>query len=364
MCCIRAYFLPIMRQFFSCTLPRIIWFVRLTRMRYFLPFSFALAMLTLLGCSKVLDSSTIKLDEPTLVVNAIVGNDTTMIVYVTRSYNIVGKQPTYADIVLRDAQVKIYQNDTLWATPVFMDVKQAVDNNNNVIWGRLGYFCDSTLRVKPGATYKIEVTHAKYGKATSTTTIPSSVTLESISIKQKALINENQQNLAKISIRVKTGTTLPYAWGIAITGYTTIKTGDSSITYPFPVYVDENATTTGTFTMGNTIPGFTKYYSGTTPYFSTRFSGGTQSETYFAPLIDFSLGSPNKDTLAIDSFRVELWSCDRPVFEYMTRYLAHVNAQNGGFPLFEGEPFPMYNNITGGYGIWGGYQYSVKTIKR
>lgn len=324
---------------------------------------FLLFLATLASCTKIIDiPGAQQQDAKALVVNAVIHPDTNLVVYVSRNYSIIGKTPAVSDLIVRNAQVEVYEDGALFATLPFQD-SAAYDPTSSMYGpGKLGYYGPDDKRPTAGKTYTVKVSHPDYPAATATTVVPVAPEIKGASVRFNAIIDADQQELSQVTVKVgDIAANAPYI-AVAVGGYT-VSPGPSGeyplLNWLMPAY---NQNPGGSLAHYSAFGGINNEYEYGTTYLVYPSSAVKQGELSFY-VYNYTSFEDTTKTTSYDSVVVSLAGCDKPYADYIIRLQAHIDSQDPGVAFFQGEKLPMLSNIEGGYGIWGAYAIRRLVVK-
>lgn len=318
-----------------------------------------------LSCEKTIDFNSADI-EPKIVVNAVFqAGSKYKYVRVEKSRSILNDKNYFE--ALPGASVKLYEDDVFVAD---LPYTSRIDTFREYLnYGVIktypyenGYYLDSTLVVKSGSTYRLEILPEGHNLVTCETTVPYPVALNYLNLeleksssdyfymqfKIKCRLNisntETEDNFFRLYTRQEQGIDLSNYTYSGYNGYGTNTTATDTIIklLQYSMYIDSQDPVLSSFSNTDIL--------GTNEDFNTLFTnelmtGGNYTlsfNTYTNRDVATDIGEYIRVAAIVENISKEL-------YYYAKSQNQQTNVRENPFA----EPVPVYSNINGGIGIFG-----------
>jgi len=335
------------------------------------------------SCEKTIEFDAQQI-KPKIVVNGYVVPNQGIYLKIKKSRSILSQDDYYEAI--GDAKVLLYENNVFLKQ---LDYKSVVDTFSKYLEYNIekkipfenGHYSDNTVTIKPGATYKLEVSRKGFDPVWSETTVPELVDISDFTvdyeearkteygpkyiINMSLIINDNadHENFYNLNIYVRNGIELGYlrfpnnGYG----GYSGSPSGNSgeqpefsqtdTIVETYSDYREQWFSSDPIFTGGDALDAFDDYVY-TNGLFTDELMNGKNYKFLFAKLGNYEI---HKDVGEYIKINIALDNLSKSLYLYYRSREEHSYAKDDPFA----EPVPVFSNIVGGLGIFGSESTSV-----
>ncbi len=336
-----------------------------------------LISLVLLSCEKVLEFDSDDL-EPKIVLSSFVQADSLIEVSVSLTKSIPGTEKPF--VWINNAQVVLFVDGV--ETEKLKPYKIEKNEDDYYWYDEYNNAADSiyrtvTTRASEGKTYRIEVTHPTYGKASGETTIPRAINITSLISQTNTSTNDyggkSIEYIVKTKFNDKQNEENYYRLSFKRT-YGTIQDKSNYIAQPIQtdtiyVYTRENSGTINSsdpILTNNNDPNDILFSSPNNNYniFTDELIEGKEYEIAFTAMTDYFYENTDQRQNLVEkpgeflSVEVKLSTITREAY----LYLKSMYAQQWYNDQFFAEPVPVFSNIENGVGIVAGYTSSTMTL--
>lgn len=338
---------------------------------------FLLMIVAVSSCEKTInfDAQQIK---PKIVVNGYVVPHQGIYLKIEKSRSILF-QDNYFE-ALSDAKVLLYENDVLLKQ---LEYKSVVDtfrkyleyNVEKKILFENGNYSDHTIQIKPGATYKLEVSSEGFDEVWCETTVPKLVDISDFTVEYEKLkkseygpiysinmslkINDNAdiENFYNLNVYVSNGIELGYlrvpnnSYG----GYGSNPYGNpgeqpefsqtDTIVETYSDYREQWFSSDPIFTGGDAMDVIDGYIY-TNGLFTDELMNGKNYKFLFGKFNRYEI---HKEVGEYIKINIVLDNMSKDLYLYYRSRDEHSYAKDDPFA----EPVPVFSNIVGGLGIFG-----------
>lgn len=262
--------------------------------------------------------------KPVLVTNSIINADSAIVVRVSNSVSVLDNG---SPAPVNNATVEIYKDGNYVGTLPFIGEDT---------------YLDPAIVPVPGSTYTLKASAPNYNPVSASTTIPASVQISSISIRDSVQGSETYHgnSVAEVSL---TFTDPPAAGNYY---YLEMYVSDSLTGSYYPTYIYTASENSGTSVMG----GLGVMIS------DELINGNTYTMKVFTDSYNVA-GLYTSNPFAFMIFRLRSITKEY----YLYEKTLELQQQTNGNPF--SEPVQVYGNIDGGYGIFAGYSADTLMVR-
>jgi hypothetical protein len=267
----------------------------------------SLILLSVTGCEKYIDFDD-EIKKPKIVVNAKINSDSIFQVHLSKSLSVIDN----AELTpITDGNIDIYDNNDQFIETLIHQTD--------------GYYRGSFIP-SANSTYHIKVSAPSYDPVSSTTFIPPSVPI--VQVDTSSFTNEDGNRNLRLKITIQDDGSSKNYYQLQV-GYAQEFSG---IVYSYPEYFGSSDLSLDLGQQTTDLASFT----------DELFNGSQKSiEIFFYDNREY-----------YDYLLITLTSASKDVYLYDRTTQAFGQTQGNPFA----EPVQVYNNILGGFGIFGGYQ--------
>jgi hypothetical protein len=279
---------------------------------------------TLFACEKSEKIEDFPLYPPKLVVNSYLHADSTLSIHLSKSLSVLDNAELKN---VDDASIDLYEDNSYLAT------LNTSDGDGNYLYNHI---------LKPGSEYSIEAKSTKLGTAKANTMVPKKVTIKEYEI--STFDNDDWGKEYKFSI---TFDDLPelgdyYMLGIAVIKVDSFIAGTDTIV--------EEYHSSNVYLSSSSNPASDEIVGGTIFFKDEFFNGKTYTIDVNAAYVD--------DYAYKLKLIAELYTLSEANYKYRKSLAKFYDSSGNPFA----EPVQVFNNIEGGYGIFGGQNVHRDTI--
>ena len=330
------------------------------------------------SCEKTIEFDA-QMIKPKIVINGYVVPQQGIYLKVEKSRSILFQDDYFEAI--SDAKVLLYENNVLLKQ---LDYKSVVDtfskyleyNVEKKIPFENGHYSDHTVTIKPGATYKLEVSREGFDPVLCETTVPEPVDISDFTVDYEKLkktseygpkysinmslrINDNadDENFYNLNVYDRNGIELGY---LRVTnngygGYGGSPYGNSgeqpefsqtdTIVETYSNYQTQWFSSDPIFTGGDALDALDNYVF-TNGLFTDELMNGKNYKFSFGKMGNYEI---HKETGEYIKINIVLDNLSKSLYLYYRSREEHSYAKEDPFA----EPVPVFSNIVGGLGIFG-----------
>lgn len=288
-------------------------------------FSLLLSLGFLFACEKTEKLEDFPLYPPKLVLNSFLNPDSTVSIHLSKSLSVLDN----ADLKnIDDGTIKLYENGSQIAT------LNTSDGDGNY---RYNY------NPKIGASYSVEASAPSLSNISSTTLIPSPVSIDKFDAED---LNSNEwSHPYKFSITIKDppGKKNYYMFKVFYSLIDMQVIGSDTLYYEDDYHYS-------TYLTSSNNPAVDDVFGGNAFFTDDFFDGKTYT-------MDANVEYLGAYAYKI-KFLVKLYSLSEANYKYRLSFGKYIDSRDNPFA----EPVQVYNNIKGGYGIFGGEVVSMDSL--
>ncbi len=345
--------------------------------------SFIFTIMIAYSCEKTIQFNALQI-KPKIVVNGFVSPHRGISLRVEKSRSILDQDDYFEAI--SDAKVLLYENDVLVKQLEYKSVidtfrKQLDYDVEKKIPFENGHYSDNSVQIKPGATYKLEISKEGFDPVWCETTVPEPVDISDFTIDYKEGIKQEygpkyiidmklkikdiaaDENFYSLNVYVQYGIELGYlrlpGYGYDYGGYNSYggsnPDGDSgeqpefsktdTIVEKYSDFMGQWFSPDPLFASGDAMDAFDNYIYSNGLFTDELING----KDYLLSFGEYGNYTVHKDVGEFIRVNIALDNLTKELYLYYRSREEHSYAKDDPFA----EPVPVYSNVVGGLGIFG-----------
>ncbi len=342
--------------------------------------SFIFIIMIAYSCEKTIQFNAQQI-KPKIVVNGFVSPNRGISLRVGKSRSILDQDDYFEAI--SDAKVLFYENDVLVKQLEYKSVidtfrKQLDYDVEKKIPFENGLYSDNSVQIKPGATYKLEISKEGFDPVWCETTVPKPVdisdfTIDYIEVKKqeygplymidmKMRLKDiaTDENFYSLNVYVQYGIELGYfrlpGYGYSgYSGYSSYGSGNQdeqpkfsktdTIVKQYSKYMGRWFSSDPLFASGDAMDALDNYFYSNGLFTDELING----KDYLLSFGKFGNYTVHKDVGEFVRVNIALDNLTKELYLYYRSREEHSYAKDDPFA----EPVPVYSNVVGGLGIFG-----------
>lgn len=279
-------------------------------------------------------------DEPKLVINSFFCTDSIFKVHVSKTSSFHDT----SNVDINNAICKLYKNEEY--------LFDFVESSSGI------YFAPNGYKPEEGVLYKIKVSHNNFQNVWAEDSIPSfKPVYKNMIISDSVVYTDWGSIVSKLNFELSDPKNTNNYYNISLTQRIDSFAPSENSGFMSRYLGDSQQITVFGNDLVLTNENLTEYIYTSYPFSDEIFAGNEYNFDFnYSPVIYIN-------TIGYYTLFVNLTSVSRELYNYQKKLIQHTNTQEGDFWLGPNNPVLMYSNVHNGYGIFGGYNQFVESIK-